>query len=103
MFHCEPGSDEVVEAKLTHERLIELGVFKLLAEGNENSSQTLRILVGNRQVAISFKTTDVALQQEAGREGEVAQLVTWLDGGHEGDAPDVCIKTLADFVDGFES
>ena len=65
MLHRESDLDQVVEAILLDEILVELDTLEGLEEEYKDLGKTLRVLVRHSEVTLTLKTADVALYKEA--------------------------------------
>ena len=64
MLHRESHFNEVVETELLSEAVVELSALELLEEEDKNFGQAIRVLILDRQVVLTLKTANEALDEE---------------------------------------
>ena len=64
MLHRESHFNEVIETELLSEAVVELSALELLEEEDKNFGQAIRVLILDRQVVLTLKTANEALDEE---------------------------------------
>lgn len=64
MLHRESHFNEVVETELLSEAFVELSALELLEEEDKNFGQAIRVFILDRQVVLTLKTANEALDEE---------------------------------------
>lgn len=102
MLHREANTNDVVEAILLSEVLVERYSFELLTEQDDESKEAPWVVVRHREMTLALKTSQEALDEERVGEGVVLKFAVFGDIGHQRHQSDLRIRALSLLVDGFE-
>jgi len=103
MLHRESHFNEIVEAKIFREAIVELSALKLLEEKDKNFCKTVWVVILDCQVTLAFEATNETLDEEIHREGEVRTIFVPFNVRHESNSSDRSIFIGCMLINGFKS
>lgn len=103
MLHRKVHTNDIIEAKLTLQMVIEARVFELLREEKDDAEETLRVFIRHRKMSLPLQAPQVALRQKGCGEGHIAAVpAATRHFRHKSHEPQARIGALNLFMDSLQ-